>query len=151
MLQAYNKQYGFKGLALRPCNLYGPNDNYHPENCHVIPALIRKFHEAKSGPVICWGDGTPMREFMYVDDLADAAIFSMSKFENAELINVGSGEDVSIKNLAEMISELTGYKGEILWDKSKPNETPKRALDYSKMTLIGWQGKYKLRQRLREN
>ena len=132
MLQAYNKQYGFKGLALRPCNLYGPNDNYHPENCHVIPALIRKFHEAKSGPMICWGDGTPMREFMYVDDLADAAIFSMSKFENAELINVGSGEDVSIKNLAEMISELTGYKGEILWDKSKPNETPKRALDYSK-------------------
>ena len=145
MLQAYNKQYGSKGVALMPCNLYGPNDNYHPENSHVIPALIRKFHEAKNGPVICWGDGTPMREFMYVDDLANAAIFSMGKYENAELINVGSGEDVSIKNLAEMISELTGYQGDILWDKSKPNGTPKRPLDYSKITLLGWKPKYKLK------
>ena len=145
MLQAYNKQYGFKGVSLMPCNLYGPNDNYHPENSHVIPALIRKFHEAKNGPVICWGDGTPMREFMYVDDLANAAIFSMSKYENAELINVGSGEDVSIKSLAEMISELTGYQGDILWDKSKPNGTPKRPLDYSKITLLGWKPKYKLK------
>ncbi len=148
MLQAYKKQYGFKGLALMPCNLYGPNDNYHPDNSHVIPALIRKFHEAKNGPVICWGDGTPMREFMYVDDLADAAIFAMKRYENAELINVGSGEDVSIKNLAEMISELTGYKGNILWDKSKPNGTPKRPLDYSKLKLLGWEPKYKLRQGL---
>ena len=145
MLKAYNKQYGFKGVSLMPCNLYGPNDNYHPENSHVIPALIRKFHEAKNGPVICWGDGTPMREFMYVDDLANAAIFSMGKYENAELINVGSGEDVSIKNLAEMISELTGYQGDILWDKSKPNGTPKRPLDYSKITLLGWEPKYKLK------
>ena len=145
MLQAYNKQYGFKGVSLMPCNLYGPNDNYHPENSHVIPALIRKFHEAKNGPVICWGDGTPMREFMYVDDLANAAIFSMNKYENAELINVGSGEDVSIKSLAEMISELTGYQGDILWDKSKPNGTPKRPLDYSKITLLGWEPKYTLK------
>ena len=148
MLQSYNKQYGFKGLALMPCNLYGPNDNYHPENSHVIPALIRKFHETKNGTVICWGDGTPMREFMYVDDLADAAIFSMNKFENAELINVGSGEDVSIKNLAEMIAKITKFKGNIAWDNSKPNGTPKRPLDYSKISLRGWKPKYKLKQGL---
>ena len=148
MLQAYNKQYGFKGLALMPCNLYGPNDNYHPENSHVIPALIRKFHEAKNGPVICWGDGTPMREFMYVDDLADAAIFSMSKYENAEIINVGSGEDISIKNLAEMISKIIGFRGDISWDKTKKNGTPKRPLDYSKISKIGWKPKYKLKQGL---
>ena len=139
------KQYNFDAISLMPTNLYGPGDNYHLQNSHVLPALIRKFHEAKNGPVICWGDGTPMREFMYVDDLANAAIFSMGKYENAELINVGSGEDVSIKNLAEMISELTGYQGDILWDKSKPNGTPKRPLDYSKITLLGWKPKYKLK------
>ncbi len=148
MLQAYNKQYGFKGLALMPCNLYGQNDNYHPENSHVIPALIRKFSEAKNDTVICWGDGTPMREFMYVDDLADAAIFAMNKYENAELINVGSGEDISIQKLAEMIADITGYTKEIVWDHSKPNGTPKRPLDYSKISLLGWKPKYKLREGL---
>ena len=152
MLQAYNKQYGMKGLALMPCNLYGPNDNYHLENSHVIPALIRKFNEAKNSgsSVICWGDGSPRREFMYADDVADAAIFSMSKYENAELINVGSGEDISIKDLAEMISKIIGFNGDILWDKSKPNGTPKRPLNYSKIKLLGWEPKYTLKQGLKK-
>ncbi len=148
LLQAYNKQYGFKGLALMPCNLYGPKDNYHPENSHVIPGLIRKFHEAKNGPVICWGDGSPSREFMYVDDLADASLLAMKHFDNAELINIGSGENISIKDLAEMIAEITGYKGKIIWDKSKPNGTPKRPLNYNKISSLGWEPKYTLREGL---
>ena len=148
MLQAYNKQYGFKGVALMPCNLYGPNDNYHPENSHVIPGLIKRFHSAGEGPVKCWGDGSPMREFLYVDDFADACLLAISHYEEANLINVGSGEDISIKELAKVIAEITSYKGEILWDLSKPNGTPKRSLDYSKISSLGWEPKYKLKKGL---
>lgn len=149
MLQSYHKQYGMKGVSLMPCNLYGPGDNYHSENSHVIPALINKFHKSNS-PVICWGDGSPQREFLYVDDLASACLFAMDNYENAELINVGSGEDISIKDLAEKIASVTGYEGEIEWDTTKPNGTPKRPLDYSKISSLGWKPEYTLQQGLLE-
>ena len=144
MLKMYNKQYGFKGVSLMPCNLYGPNDNFHPENGHVIPALMTKFSNATDDVVTCWGDGTPMREFTYVDDLADACMFAVEHYDKAELINVGSGQDVSIFHLAHKIAALTGFKGKIEWDTSRPNGTPKRPLDYSKITTKGWKPKYDL-------
>ena len=150
MLKMYNKQYGFKGVSLMPSNLYGPGDNFHPENGHVIPALMTKFNNA-TDTVTCWGDGTPMREFMYSDDIADACLFAMNHYENAELINVGSGEDVSIKELAETIASVTGYTGEIVWDTTKPNGTPKRPLDYSKISSLGWKPKYKLKEGLEKS
>jgi len=144
MLKMYNKQYGFKGVSLMPCNLYGPHDNFHPENGHVIPALMTKFNNATDDVVTCWGDGTPMREFTYVDDLADACMFAVEHYDKAELINVGSGQDVSIFHLAHKIAALTGFKGKIEWDTSRPNGTPKRPLDYSKITAKGWKPKYDL-------
>ena len=144
MLKMYNKQYGFKGVSLMPSNLYGPGDNFHPENGHVIPALMTKFSNATDDVVTCWGDGTPMREFTYVDDLADACMFAVEHYDNAELINVGSGQDVSIFHLAHKIAALTGFKGKIEWDTSRPNGTPKRPLDYSKITAKGWKPKYDL-------
>ena len=139
MLQAYNKQYGLKGLSLMPCNLYGINDNFHPENSHVIPSLIRKFHFSNSNIVKCWGDGTPLREFLYVDDFAEACILAMkSNIENGEHLNVGSGEEISIKSLAEMISEIINFSGDIYWDSSKPNGTPQRILNSSRIKDLGW-------------
>ena len=150
MLKMYNKQYGFKGVSLMPCNLYGPNDNFHPENGHVIPALMTKFNNATTDSVTCWGDGTPTREFMYVDDLADACLFAVENYSNAELINVGSGQDISIFHLAHKIAALTGYNGKIEWDTSRPNGTPKRPLDYSKITEKGWKPNYTLDQGLEE-
>ncbi len=150
MLKMYNKQYGFKGVSLMPCNLYGPNDNFHPDNGHVIPALMTKFNNATTDTITCWGDGTPTREFMYVDDLADACLFAVEHYDNAELINVGSGQDVSIFHLAHKIAALTGFKGKIEWDTSRPNGTPKRPLDYSKITQKGWKPKYTLEQGLAE-
>lgn len=143
MLKMYNKQYGFKGVSLMPSNLYGPGDNFHPENGHVIPALMTKFNNA-TDTVTCWGDGTPMREFTYVDDLADACMFAVEHYDNAELINVGSGQDVSIFHLAHKIAALTGFTGKIEWDTNRPNGTPKRPLDYSKITAKGWKPKYDL-------
>jgi len=150
MLKMYNKQYGFKGVSLMPCNLYGPNDNFHPENGHVIPALMTKFNNATTDSVTCWGDGTPTREFMYVDDLADACLFAVENYSNAELINVGSGQDISIFHLAHKIAALTGYQGKIEWDTSRPNGTPKRPLDYSKITEKGWKPKYDIDKGLQE-
>jgi GDP-L-fucose synthase len=144
MLQAYNKQYGFKGVSLMPSNLYGIGDNFHPENGHVIPSMITKFNNSDGKTVIFWGDGTPMREFLYADDLADACLFAMDHFENAELVNVGSGENVSIRELAETVAAVVGYNGEIGWDSSRPNGTPNRPLDYSKMTQLGWRPKHSL-------
>jgi len=151
LLKAYNKQYGFKCVSLMPCNLYGPNDNFHPLNSHVIPALIRKFHFAGDGPVECWGDGSPSREFMYVDDLADACLFSISNFQDAEIVNIGSGENIKIKDLAGSISRITGYKGSISWDKTKPNGTPDRPLDCSRISSLGWRPKYTLQKGLKES
>ena len=150
MLKMYNKQYGFKGVSLMPCNLYGPNDNFHPENGHVIPALMTKFNNATTDSVTCWGGGTPTREFMYVDDLADACLFAVENYSDAELINVGSGQDISIFHLAHKIAALTGYQGKIEWDTSRPNGTPKRPLDYSKITEKGWKPKYDIDKGLQE-
>ena len=150
MLKMYNKQYGFKGVSLMPSNLYGPGDNFHPENGHVIPALMQKFNSADTNVVTCWGDGTPMREFTYVDDLADACLFAMDHYENAELINVGSGQDVSIKDLAKMVSRVVGYNGLIEWDTNRPNGTPKRPLDYSKISSLGWKPKTSLAEGLQK-
>ena len=152
MLKSYYKQYGFKSVSLMPANLYGPNDNFHPMNGHVIPAMMQKFNNWTQGddPVTCWGTGDPRREFLHVDDLADACLFAMEQYSQAELLNVGSGEDVSIKDLAEMMARVTGYPGEIRWDVSKPDGTPKRPLDYSKLLEKGWSPKYKLLDGLRE-
>jgi GDP-L-fucose synthase len=150
MLQAYNKQYGFKGVSLMPSNLYGIGDNFHPENGHVIPAMMTKFNSSNGKSVTFWGDGTPMREFLYADDLADACLFAMDNFENAELINVGSGENVSIKDLAKTIAGIVGYAGDIEWDTTRPNGTPNRPLDYSKMTELGWKPKHNLYQGLKK-
>jgi len=144
MLQAYNKQYGFKGVSLMPSNLYGIGDNFHPDNGHVIPAMMTKFNNSNGKSVTFWGDGTPMREFLYADDLADACLFAINHFENAELINVGSGDNISIEDLAHTIAGIVGYTGEIKWDTTRPNGTPNRPLDYSKMTELGWKPKHSL-------
>jgi GDP-L-fucose synthase len=150
MLQAYRKQYGFKSVSLMPSNLYGIGDNFHPKNGHVIPSMMQKFSNSDGKSVTFWGDGTPMREFLYADDLADACLFAMDHFENAELINVGSGENVTIQNLAETIAGIVGYTGDIEWDTTRPNGTPNRPLDYSKMTELGWKPNHNLHQGLKK-
>lgn len=150
ILQAYRKQYGFKSVSLMPSNLYGPGDNFHPENGHVIPAMITKFNNSNGKVVTFWGDGTPMREFLYADDLADACLFAIKHFENAELINVGSGENITIENLAKIIAGIVGYTGNIEWDITHPNGTPNRPLDYSKMTELGWKPKHNLYEGLKK-
>lgn len=142
MCQAYRQQYGFNAISLMPTNLYGPNDNFDLQTSHVLPALIRKFHEAKvSGApyVECWGDGSPMREFLYVDDLAEACRVCMEQYDGAEHLNVGTGRDVTIKELTEKIAKVIGYLGEIRWDKTKPNGTPKRVLNVDKIKCFGWE------------
>ena len=141
MCPAYNKQYETDFISVMPTNLYGPNDNFDLENSHVLPALIRKFHEAKinnQNEIVVWGTGAPKREFLHVDDLADACIFLMNNYDNSEIINIGTGEDISIKELAEMIKEITGFTGEINWDASKPNGTPRKLLDVGKLHNLGW-------------
>jgi GDP-L-fucose synthase len=150
MLQAYHKQYGFKSVSLMPSNLYGPGDNFHPKNGHVIPSMMKKFNDSNGKSVTFWGDGTPMREFLYADDLADACLFAMEHFENAELINVGSGENVTIQDLAKTIAGIVGYAGDIEWDTTRPNGTPNRPLDYSKMTELGWNPNHSLQQGLKK-
>jgi GDP-L-fucose synthase len=150
MLQAYYKQYGFKSVSLMPSNLYGPGDNFHPKNGHVIPSMMKKFNDSDGKSVTFWGDGTPMREFLYADDLADACLFAMEHFENAELINIGSGENVTIQNLAETIAGIVGYAGNIEWDTTRPNGTPNRPLDYSKMTELGWKPNHNLHKGLKK-
>ena len=148
MCQAYSKQYGMKTVSIMPSNLYGPNDNFHPDNGHVIPAMFRKF-EDNPEEVIFWGDGTPMREFLYSHDMADACIFLMnSNLENGELINVGSGYDVPIQELSNTIAKIVNYRGKINWDKSRPNGTPKRPLDFSKIRNMGWEPKHSLQEGL---
>lgn len=142
--QYLNKQYGTNYISVMPTNLYGPNDNYDSVNSHVLPALIRRFHEAKERgkeSVTCWGDGTALREFLYVDDLANLCIFLMNNYNGLDPVNAGSGEEISIKDLAELVANIVGYKGDILWDTSKPNGTPRKLLDLSKSQYMGW--KYK--------
>ena len=150
MLQAYHKQYGMKSVSLMPSNLYGPGDNFHPDNGHVIPAMMTKFQNSDGKSVMFWGDGTPKREFLYSEDLADACLFAVNHFENAELINVGSGENVTIKELSNSVASVVKYNGEIKWDTSRPNGTPNRPLDCSKMTKLGWKPKHTLSQGLQK-
>ena len=124
-----------------PTNLYGPNDNYHPEHSHVLPALIRRFHEAKENgltEVTCWGTGTPLREFLYVDDLAEACVYLMNHYSGNETVNLGSGKEVSIKELTELVAKVVGYEGTIKWDTTKPDGTPRKLLDVSKLESLGW-------------
>jgi len=139
--QAYRKQYGFNAISLMPTNLYGPGDNFDLENSHVLPALIRKFHEAKvaeSPTVTIWGTGSPKREFLYVDDLADAALHLMLNYDDPEIINVGTGEDISISDLADLIKQIVGFNGRLEFDTSKPDGTPRKLLDISKLSGTGW-------------
>ena len=145
MCQAYRKQYGFNAISLMPTNLYGPNDNYDLDSSHVLPAMIRKFHEAKD-KVTLWGDGSAMREFLYVDDLAEAAFKCMVNYDSEEIINVGTGKDITIKELATTIADVVGFKGEIVWDKSKPNGTPRKVLNVDKIKSLGWKPKVGLRE-----
>src|SRR3989344_5374658 len=147
MCQAYNKQYDTNFISLMPTNLYGPNDNFDLETSHVLPALIRKFHDAKIGnkkEMPLWGTGIPKREFLHVDDLAEACLFLMKNYNHSEIINVGTGEDISIKDLAEMIKKVVGYNGKIIWDISKPDGTPRKLLDVSKIKTLGWKYQIKL-------
>ena len=142
--QYLNKQYGTNYISVMPTNLYGPNDNYDSVNSHVLPAMIKKFHDAKENnfsAVTCWGDGSALREFLYVDDLADLCVFLMNNYNEQDPVNAGSGEEISIKDLAELVASIVGYRGEILWDTTKPNGTPRKLLDLSKSKNIGW--KYK--------
>ena len=145
MCQAYRKQYGFNAISLMPTNLYGPNDNYDLDSSHVLPAMIRKFHEAKD-KVTLWGDGSAMREFLYVDDLAEAAFKCMVDYDSEEIINVGTGKDITIKELATTIADVVGFKGEIVWDISKPNGTPRKVLNVDKIKSLGWKPKVGLRE-----
>ena len=136
-----NRQYGTNYISVMPTNLYGPNDNYHPTHSHVLPALIRRFHEAKEeglASVTCWGDGSPLREFLYVDDLANLCVFLMNHYSGNETVNAGTGKEISIKRLAELVAEIVGYRGKILWDGTKPNGTPRKLLDVSKAAGLGW-------------
>ena len=136
-----NKQYGTDFISVMPTNLYGPNDNYHPKNSHVLPAMIRRFHEAKergTASVTCWGDGSPLREFLFVDDLANLCVFLMNHYSGDETVNSGTGKELTIKALAELGAEIVGFSGEILWDTDKPNGTRRKLLNISKATALGW-------------
>ena len=136
-----NCQYGTEYISVMPTNLYGPNDNYHPEHSHVLPALIRRFHEAKESgaqSVVCWGDGSPLREFLYVDDLANLCVFLMNNYIGNETVNAGTGKELSIKELTELVADIVGYKGRIEWDTTRPNGTPRKLLDISKAKQLGW-------------
>lgn len=147
-----NKQYGTEYISVMPTNLYGSNDNYHPEHSHVLPALIRRFHEAKEQQlpyVICWGDGTPLREFMFVEDLANLCVYLMNTYSGNETINAGTGKELSIKELTEMVAKIVGYQGEIQWDLSRPNGTPRKLLDVSRAEALGWRYRTELEEGIR--
>ena len=144
LCEAYRDQYGCNFISAMPTNMYGPNDNYHPENSHVLPALIRKFHEAKTenlATVTVWGDGSPLREFLYADDLADALVFLMQHYDEKQFVNVGYGEDISIGDLATVVKSVVGYTGDIVFDTGKPNGTPRKLMDSGKLFSLGWKPK----------
>ena len=147
-----NRQYGTDYISVMPTNLYGPNDNYHPEHSHVLPALIRRFHEAKeSGAevVTCWGDGSPLREFLYVDDLANLCVFLMNNYSGNETVNAGTGKELTIKALTELVAKTVGYEGRIEWDTTRPNGTPRKLLDVSKAAALGWTYQTELEEGIR--
>ncbi len=148
LCQYYRKQYGVRFHSAMPTNLYGPGDNYHPQNSHVLPALIRRFHEARLAgktEVVAWGTGTPRREFLHVDDLADACAFILTQDNPPDWINVGTGTDVTIKELTETVAEVTGFKGKITWDPTKPDGTPRKLMDVSRLSKLGWSARLNLR------
>lgn len=147
-----NQQYGTDYISVMPTNLYGPNDNYHPTHSHVLPALIRRFHEAKecnAPSVTCWGDGSPLREFLYVDDLANLCVFLMNHYSGDETVNAGTGKELSIRQLTELVAAVVGYRGQIFWDVSKPNGTPRKLLDVSKAAGLGWRYQTELEDGIR--
>ena len=153
MAQAYRRQYGFHAICLMPTNLYGPGDNFDPASSHVVPALINKFHDAvkRGAPeVTIWGTGTPRREFLHVDDLADAALFLMCNYDDEPIVNVGVGKDISIRELAELVGEVTGYRGRLNFDTSKPDGTPRKLLDVSRLADLGWRASIPLREGLQQ-
>ena len=152
MCQSFNQQYGSNFISVMPTNLYGPNDNFNLESSHVLPALIRKIYEAKNSGaenISLWGTGSAQREFLHVADLADAAVYLMDNYNNPSVVNIGTGEDLSIRELAEKIQALLGYKGEIIWDSSKPDGTPRKLLDVSKLSGLGWKHKISLEEGLK--
>ena len=155
LCHSLRKQYGFDAISLMPTNLYGPGDNYHPENSHVLPAFIRRFHDAEKrcdDSVTCWGTGSSLREFLHVDDLGDASVFVLENWKPAsndlQFLNVGTGVDISIRELSEAVAKATGFKGKILWDASKPDGTPKKQLDVSRLAELGWRAKIPLTEGL---
>lgn len=153
MCEYFNKQYGTNFISVMPTNLYGPYDNFHPEHSHVMPALIRRFHEAKvngAKEVVVWGSGAPLREFLYSEDMADACIYLMENYEGNDFFNIGTGKEITIKGLAELIKEVVGYEGEIVWDSSKPDGTPRKLLDVSRLESQGWKYKMKLKDGVKE-
>ena len=153
MCQSYNKQYGTKFIAVMPTNLYGPNDNFDLESSHVLPALLRKFHDAKienKNEVVMWGTGSPMREFLYVDDLADACVHLMNVYDGDEIVNIGTGEDIKIIELANLIKKTVGFEGQIVKDETKPDGTPRKLLDVSRLHSLGWQHKTNLEEGLKK-
>jgi GDP-L-fucose synthase len=153
MCQAYNAQYKTNFISVMPTNLYGPFDNFNLETSHVLPALIRKFHEAKMenhSSVAIWGTGTPKREFLYIDDLADACVFLMENYDSSEILNIGVGEDIPINELAMLVREVVGYKGDIVYDSSKPDGTPRKLLDVSRLHSLGWKAKTGLRDGIKK-
>ena len=153
MCDAYRDQHGCNFISAMPTNLYGPGDNYHPENSHVLPAMIRRFHEARESgtqEVVCWGTGSPMREFLHVGDLAHACLHLMDVHNEAGWVNVGTGQDVTIRELAETVADVVGYRGAIRWNSSKPDGTPRKLLDVGKMSDLGWKAKTPLRQGIEE-
>lgn len=153
LCQSYNRQYGTNFIAVMPTNLYGINDRYHPLNSHVIPALIRRFHEAKvegRPRVEAWGTGSPRREFMYADDMADACVFLMQRYSGSDIINIGTGKDLTIRELTEMVALTVGYNGEIVWDHAKPDGTPRKLLDVSRLRALGWRHRHSMPEGLIE-
>ena len=153
LCQAYRRQYGRRYISIMPCNLYGLNDNFDLSTSHVLPALIRKFHAAKATgktEVVVWGTGTPMREFLYVDDLADAVVFLMDRYDGSEPINCGAGSDVSIRQLAETVGRVAGFEGKLVFDTSKPDGTPRKLMDSSRLAALGWRPKTSLEDGIRE-
>ena len=148
MCQAYRRQYGLNAISLMPTNLYGPGDNFDLQNSHVLPALIRRFHEAKlrgDGSLTVWGTGTPRREFLHVDDLADAVIYLLKTYDDEAIVNIGWGQDVTIRELAEIVASVAGFRGRLEFDSSKPDGTPRKLLDTSRLTALGWTPKIKLK------
>ena len=152
LCQAYRRQYNCDFISAMPTNMYGPNDNYDLQTSHVLPALIRKFHDAKinsAATVTCWGTGTPLREFLYADDLAHACVFLMENYSDEQFINVGSGSEITIRELAELVKRIVGFSGEIVWDKSKPDGTPRKLMDSSHLFALGWKPKINLETGIR--